>query len=95
MGFPIPISLLRPFLLPPLSQGSSKADIRCDFMSTTKGSVTDHPFPYSDHEALTSELRLTVHAPTETHCGRKPDSQESDTGSAANLQLLKKIDKKK
>lgn len=63
-------------------------------MSTTKGSVTDHPFPYSDHEALTSELRLTVHAPTETHCGRKPDSQESDTGSAANLQLLKKIDKR-
>ena len=27
-------------------------------MSTTKGSVPDHAFPYSDHEALTAELRL-------------------------------------
>lgn len=64
-------------------------------MSTTKGSVANHPFPYSDHEALTSELRLTVHAPSETHCGRKPDSQESgDTGSTVNHRVIQKIEKK-
>uniref|UniRef100_A0A3Q3KZB9 Sphingomyelin phosphodiesterase 2 n=1 Tax=Mastacembelus armatus TaxID=205130 RepID=A0A3Q3KZB9_9TELE len=43
-----------------LFKGSSKTEIYCDSMSTTKGSVPDHPFPYSDHEALTSELRLEV-----------------------------------
>jgi len=32
--------------------------LHCDSMSTTKGSVPDHAFPYSDHEALTAELRL-------------------------------------
>uniref|UniRef100_A0A3Q3B9S6 Sphingomyelin phosphodiesterase 2 n=1 Tax=Kryptolebias marmoratus TaxID=37003 RepID=A0A3Q3B9S6_KRYMA len=33
-------------------------DVDCDFMSTTKGSVPDQPFPYSDHEALTAQLQL-------------------------------------
>lgn len=84
LGFRTPISPLRRFLLSSLSQGSSKADVCCDFMSTTKGSVANHPFPYSDHEALTSELRLTVHNPTETDCGRKPGNQESATGRSAN-----------
>uniref|UniRef100_A0A665TN19 Sphingomyelin phosphodiesterase 2 n=1 Tax=Echeneis naucrates TaxID=173247 RepID=A0A665TN19_ECHNA len=41
-----------------LYKGSSKTDICCESMSTTKGSVPGHPFPYSDHEALTAELRL-------------------------------------
>ncbi|XP_041837424.1 sphingomyelin phosphodiesterase 2 [Melanotaenia boesemani] len=41
-----------------LFKGSSKTDIHCDFMSTTKGFVPDHPFPYSDHEALTAHLSL-------------------------------------
>ncbi|XP_075881077.1 sphingomyelin phosphodiesterase 2 [Nelusetta ayraudi] len=68
-----------------LFKGSSKADVCCDFMSTTKGSVANHPFPYSDHEALTSELRLTVHNPTETDCGRKPGNQESATATVAEL----------
>uniref|UniRef100_A0A8D3CYA0 Sphingomyelin phosphodiesterase 2 n=1 Tax=Scophthalmus maximus TaxID=52904 RepID=A0A8D3CYA0_SCOMX len=40
-----------------LFKGSPKTDIFCDSMSTTKGSVRDHPFPYSDHEALTSEKK--------------------------------------
>lgn len=68
-----------------LFKGSSKADVCCDFMSTTKGSVANHPFPYSDHEALTSELRLTVHNPTQTDCGRKPGKQESATAKLAEL----------
>ncbi|KAJ0068646.1 hypothetical protein NL108_010334, partial [Boleophthalmus pectinirostris] len=57
-----------------LFKGSLKAEIRCDFMSTTKGSVPDKPFPYSDHEALTADLRLkplisqeTTHDNDSTH----------------------------
>uniref|UniRef100_A0A8C4IBF5 Sphingomyelin phosphodiesterase 2 n=1 Tax=Dicentrarchus labrax TaxID=13489 RepID=A0A8C4IBF5_DICLA len=42
-------------------KGSSKVAIYCDLMSTTTGSVPEHPFPYSDHEALTAELRLETH----------------------------------
>ncbi|KAG7226787.1 hypothetical protein INR49_014136, partial [Caranx melampygus] len=41
-----------------LFKGSPKTDIFCDSMCTTKGSLPHHPFPYSDHEALTAELRL-------------------------------------
>ncbi|XP_055016986.1 sphingomyelin phosphodiesterase 2 isoform X2 [Boleophthalmus pectinirostris] len=58
--------------------GSLKAEIRCDFMSTTKGSVPDKPFPYSDHEALTADLRLkplisqeTTHDNDSTHDSSK------------------------
>uniref|UniRef100_A0A8C5HMV1 sphingomyelin phosphodiesterase n=1 Tax=Gouania willdenowi TaxID=441366 RepID=A0A8C5HMV1_GOUWI len=52
-----------------LFKGSSKIDIHCDAMSVTKGSVPNHPFPYSDHEALTSTLRLKSHQPDENlHC---------------------------
>lgn len=40
------------------SQGSSRANVCCDFMCTTKGSVANQPFPYSDHEAVTAHLRL-------------------------------------
>lgn len=32
--------------------------IQCESLSTTKGSVPDHPFPYSDHEALSADLQL-------------------------------------
>lgn len=45
-----------------LFKGSSKIDVCCDSMSTTKGSICDKPFPYSDHEALTAELRLETHS---------------------------------
>lgn len=63
------------------SQGSSKVDIHCDSMSTTKGSVPDHAFPYSDHEALTAELRLdTLHTPTGTGSDRQSKDQECDAG---------------
>ncbi|CAL8337491.1 unnamed protein product [Merluccius merluccius] len=41
-----------------LFKGSAKMELHCESMSTTKGSVPNHTFPYSDHEALTVELRL-------------------------------------
>ncbi|KAG7261226.1 hypothetical protein CRUP_032519 [Coryphaenoides rupestris] len=41
-----------------LFKGSARMELHCDSMSTTKGSVPDHAFPYSDHEALNVELRL-------------------------------------
>lgn len=68
-----------------LFKGSSKADIYCDFMSTTKGSVPDHPFPYSDHETLTVELRLEAHAPAETESDRTSKNQDSAAGKVAEL----------
>lgn len=49
-------------------------------MSTTKGSVPDHPFPYSDHEALTAELRLETHTRTEAENDRKAISQDAAAG---------------
>lgn len=60
-----------------LFKGSPKTDIYCDFMSTTNGSVPDHPFPYSDHEALTAGFRLETHTPTETGSDRQPKNQDS------------------
>ncbi|XP_076874936.1 sphingomyelin phosphodiesterase 2a [Brachyhypopomus gauderio] len=42
-----------------LIKGSGSVNIRCESMSTTKGSVPGQPFPYSDHEALTTELVMT------------------------------------
>lgn len=60
-----------------LFKGSSKVDIYCDFMSTTKGSVPDHPFPYSDHEALTTEFRLETRAPALTASDSKSKKEEA------------------
>ncbi|XP_038551753.1 sphingomyelin phosphodiesterase 2-like [Micropterus salmoides] len=68
-----------------LFKGSSKVDICCDFMSTTKGSVPDHPFPYSDHEALTTELRLETHTPTEARLDKQSKNQDSAAGEVAKL----------
>ncbi|CAB1353343.1 unnamed protein product, partial [Coregonus sp. 'balchen'] len=41
-----------------LYKGSSRVSIQCKSLSTTKGSVPDHPLPYSDHETLSTELQL-------------------------------------
>ncbi|XP_069004732.1 sphingomyelin phosphodiesterase 2 [Embiotoca jacksoni] len=68
-----------------LFQGSSKTDIYCDSMSTTKGSLPDRPFPYSDHEALTAELRLKSHIPAETGSDRQAKSHDSAAGKLAEL----------
>lgn len=67
-----------------LFKGSSETDIYCDSMSTTKGSIPDHPFPYSDHEALTAELRLEVHIPSETGSDSQ-SKKDSATGKLAEL----------
>ncbi|KAL2104228.1 hypothetical protein ACEWY4_001096 [Coilia grayii] len=62
-----------------LIKGSDRVCVRCESMSTTKGSVPDKPFPYSDHESLTSQLLLQ-----RSDCmggrGRQRDSS-SDTGA--------------
>lgn len=47
------------------SQGSPKASICCEFMRTTRGSVSNQPFPYSDHEAVTTHLRLKARTTAE------------------------------
>nr|XP_040058894.1 sphingomyelin phosphodiesterase 2 isoform X2 [Gasterosteus aculeatus aculeatus] len=60
------------------SQGSSERDVHCDFMSTTKGSAPDHPFPYSDHEALTAALRVETRQ-------RPSKNQDSAGGKTAEL----------
>uniref|UniRef100_A0A3Q0RRI4 sphingomyelin phosphodiesterase n=1 Tax=Amphilophus citrinellus TaxID=61819 RepID=A0A3Q0RRI4_AMPCI len=69
-------------------QGSSETDIYCDSMSTTKGSVPDRSFPYSDHEALTAELRLGVHIPTETGSDRQSKKEDSATKLAELVDIV-------
>ncbi|KAM3877759.1 sphingomyelin phosphodiesterase 2-like [Diretmus argenteus] len=68
-----------------LFKGSSKVDIKCESMSTTKGSVPDHPFPYSDHEALTAEMRLDPLSQTETQSDKQTREQDSAAGKVAEL----------
>ncbi|CAL9704555.1 unnamed protein product [Knipowitschia caucasica] len=64
-----------------LFKGSPKAEILCDSMSTTKGSVPEKPFPYSDHEALTANLRLKTLASQESRL----DQSDRDSRKAAEL----------
>lgn len=68
-----------------LFKGSSIADIHCDSLSTTRGSVPDHPFPYSDHEALTAELRLESLAPADAESDVKSKNQDVAAGKLAEL----------
>lgn len=68
-------------------QGSSKADVSCDFMCTTKGSVPDQPFPYSDHEAVTAHLRMKACTPADT----LSESHNSSAGTLAVIAMLKFI----
>ncbi|KAM7005364.1 sphingomyelin phosphodiesterase 2 [Tautogolabrus adspersus] len=68
-----------------LFKGSPKTDISCDFMCTTKGSIPDHPFPYSDHEALTAELRLKTHTPSDTGSDSQSKKQDSPAEKVAEL----------
>uniref|UniRef100_A0A8C5N8H4 sphingomyelin phosphodiesterase n=1 Tax=Gouania willdenowi TaxID=441366 RepID=A0A8C5N8H4_GOUWI len=71
-----------------LFKGSSKIDIHCDAMSVTKGSVPNHPFPYSDHEALTSTLRLKSHQPDESGGTKKLSIRISPKVSFANFSVI-------
>ncbi|XP_028855258.1 sphingomyelin phosphodiesterase 2 [Denticeps clupeoides] len=41
-----------------LFKGSGKVDVKCESLSTTKGSISGKPFPLSDHEALSAQLLL-------------------------------------
>ncbi|MBN3297397.1 NSMA phosphodiesterase, partial [Amia calva] len=41
-----------------LFKGSGKVSVKCESLSTTKGSVPGKSFPYSDHEALNAVLLL-------------------------------------
>ncbi|XP_068172392.1 sphingomyelin phosphodiesterase 2 [Antennarius striatus] len=68
-----------------LFKGSSKADVYCDFMSTTKGSAPGHPYPYSDHEALTVKFRLETHSSTDADGDGRLKNQESSADSVAAL----------
>ncbi|XP_074527217.1 sphingomyelin phosphodiesterase 2 [Halichoeres trimaculatus] len=68
-----------------LFKGSPKADILCDFMCTTKGSVPDHPFPYSDHEALAVKLRLKTKTLTDAGSDNQSKNQDSAAGKVAEL----------
>ncbi|KAL1249640.1 hypothetical protein QQF64_020645 [Cirrhinus molitorella] len=54
-----------------LMKGSQRVNMKCESLSTTKGSVADKPFPYSDHEALTAELALF----------RSEDSRQHESGN--------------
>lgn len=65
-----------------LFKGSSKAEIRCDSMSTTKGSIPEKPFPYSDHEALTAELRVKA------VCLQEPAQDQADQDSRKVAELV-------
>ncbi|CAN9511911.1 unnamed protein product [Ophioblennius macclurei] len=68
-----------------LFKGSSVTDIHCDSLSTTKGSIPDHPFPYSDHEALTAELRLESQVSTDAGGDFKSKTQDIAAGKLAEL----------
>ncbi|XP_040890077.1 sphingomyelin phosphodiesterase 2 [Toxotes jaculatrix] len=68
-----------------LFKGCSKTAIFCDSMCTTKGCIPEHPFPYSDHEALTTELRLVSHTPSETGRDKQSKDQDSAAGRVAEL----------
>ncbi|KAM9408566.1 sphingomyelin phosphodiesterase 2 isoform 1-T2 [Pholidichthys leucotaenia] len=68
-----------------LFKGTAKVDIHCDSMSTTKGSIAGSPFPYSDHEALTAELRLESPISTETGSGGSSKTEDFATGKLAEL----------
>ncbi|XP_034547986.1 sphingomyelin phosphodiesterase 2 [Notolabrus celidotus] len=68
-----------------LYKGSPKSDISCNFMCTTKGSVPDHPFPYSDHEALTAELRLKTQSVTDAGSDGQSKKQDSAAEKVAEL----------
>ncbi|XP_061640944.1 sphingomyelin phosphodiesterase 2 isoform X2 [Phyllopteryx taeniolatus] len=68
-----------------LFKGSSKANIQCASMCTTKGSVLGKAFPYSDHEALTAEFRLDVLAPSEAGGDFRTRSHDCAGGDVARL----------
>lgn len=53
-------------------------DVSCLSLSTTKGSVPGYDFPYSDHEALSTDLML---------CPLKNEKEEKDCTAGNEAQL--------
>ncbi|KAI7793835.1 sphingomyelin phosphodiesterase 2a isoform X2 [Triplophysa rosa] len=66
-----------------LMKGSKKVSMKCESLSTTKGSVAGKPFPYSDHEALTAELTLLQSEESRQHGQRNI----SDSHTAVSEQM--------
>ncbi|KAL0978782.1 hypothetical protein UPYG_G00175110 [Umbra pygmaea] len=54
-------------------KGSGTVSVRCESLSTTKGSVPNQPFPYSDHEALCAELQLQNQTAGGGNTRKEPD----------------------
>ncbi|XP_010897552.1 sphingomyelin phosphodiesterase 2 [Esox lucius] len=68
-----------------LYKGSGRVSLRCVSLATTKGSVPGHPFPYSDHEALSAELELHT---TTQQAGGDQTREELDCASAKLAELV-------
>lgn len=78
-------------------QGSTKVSMKCESLSTTKGSVAGKPFPYSDHEALTAELTLLQSDPntqhgqrniSDSHAGMSRENSTIENFSSLNTTLM-------
>ncbi|XP_076870012.1 sphingomyelin phosphodiesterase 2 isoform X2 [Brachyhypopomus gauderio] len=63
-------------------KGSKRVDVRCESLTTTKGVVPGHPFPYSDHEALCAELLL---CPSEEGKGESVPEKDNTAGKLSDL----------
>ncbi|XP_051961960.1 sphingomyelin phosphodiesterase 2a [Xyrauchen texanus] len=68
-----------------LMKGSKRVNMKCESLSTTKGSVADKPFPYSDHESLTAELALIQLEDNRQHGMR--NTEYSDTAVPVSEQM--------
>uniref|UniRef100_A0A671K7G0 Sphingomyelin phosphodiesterase 2 n=1 Tax=Sinocyclocheilus anshuiensis TaxID=1608454 RepID=A0A671K7G0_9TELE len=66
-----------------LFKGSGEVDVSCESLSTTKGPLPGHPFPYSDHEALTAEFLFTL-----TTKGNGCSERQSGCGSGICASML-------
>ncbi|XP_051517342.1 sphingomyelin phosphodiesterase 2-like isoform X1 [Myxocyprinus asiaticus] len=60
-----------------LMKGSKRVNMKCESLSTTKGSVANKPFPYSDHEALIADFVLMQSEDNRQHGVR--NTEYSDT----------------
>ncbi|XP_053492087.1 sphingomyelin phosphodiesterase 2 isoform X1 [Ictalurus furcatus] len=65
-----------------LFKGSGRVDVSCESLSTTKGSVPGYEFPYSDHEALSTELLL---------CALKDEKGEKDCTAVSLSGLINTV----
>ncbi|XP_055044224.2 sphingomyelin phosphodiesterase 2a isoform X1 [Misgurnus anguillicaudatus] len=69
-----------------LIKDSKTVGMKCESLSTTKGSVAHKPFPYSDHEALTAELALLQSEESKQQGQR--NIRDSDTGVSEQIDAV-------